>query len=380
MHRKTHATVMHDVYLIPGFFGFANLGKLSYFGHARARIQKVLATRGVKASVHVVRTIPTASLPRRTARLAEVIAKTASQRSTIHLIGHSSGGLDARLLLSPFVQLPTKAAVETLAARTRTLVTIATPHYGTPLASFFTGMLGVRTLHVLSLSTIYVLRYGNLPLRLLLQLAALFSRLDDLALNSALLDEVFTLLLRKFSVGRRRAVQELFEEVRKDQSLLVQLTPASMELFNATARDRPTTRYGSVVTRAHPPGVVSTLLTGLDPSAQALHAVYGALYRLTAQTPVARLPRLTGTDARMLRQAYGILPHAQSNDGIVPTRSQVWGKVIHAAAADHLDVIGHFSDPDEVPPHIDWLATGTGFDRERFEAVWNDVVDFIVAS
>jgi hypothetical protein len=39
------------------------------------------------------------------------------------------------------------------------------------------------------------------------------------------------------------------------------------------------------------------------------------------------------------------------------------------ARADHLDVMGYFDDP----PHADWLATGTGFNRERFHALWGAV-------
>src|SRR5207249_2827513 len=76
------------------------------------------------------------------------------------------------------------------------------------------------------------------------------------------------------------------------QALLPQLTPEGMEVFNAATRDRPGVRYGSVVTRARPPGVRSTLAAGLDPSAQASHAVYQALYRLASSPPRGRAPAL----------------------------------------------------------------------------------------
>jgi len=68
-----------------------------------------------------------------------------------------------------------------------------------------------------------------------------------------------------------------------------------------------------------------------------------------------------------------------ANDGMVPTLSQVRGTVVHAAWADHHDVIGHFHQPQHVPPHLDWLTSGTGFDRAGFEATWSDVVGWIVA-
>jgi hypothetical protein len=258
------------------------------------------------------------------------------------------------------------------------VVTVSTPHHGTPVASFFTSRLGQQILQGLSLSTIYVLRYGQLPLRGLLQLGALFARWDSLALNSALLDHVFEVILGDFSVGRRRAVQRLFDEVAKDQALLTQLTPEAVEVFNATVGDRPGVRYGSVITRSAKPSVGSVRETGLDPAGQALHTVYATLYRIAAQTPLRAGPRLTPKQARALKRAYRRLPSTADNDGIVPTRSQVWGQVIEAARADHLDVIGHFGDPSARPPHVDWLATGTGFTLDRYEKLWDAVLDFLL--
>jgi triacylglycerol lipase len=371
----------HAIYLVPGFFGFANLGKLKYFAHVREFLVQRSAALGLKAKVVVVRTPPTSSLPKRATRVVETIAAThRGRRAAVHLIGHSSGGLDARLMVAPNVALPTDLDVERFAACVRTVVTVATPHYGTPVASFFTGLLGQKLLQGLSLSTIYLLRFGRLPIAALLHLGAIFARLDNLGMNSALLDELFGVLLADFSIGRRRAVQALLEEVARDQALLVQVTPEGMDLFNAAVRNRAGVRYGCVMTRAGRPGVRSTLVTGLDPSGQATHAVYGTLYRLAASTPPHRLPPLTPEQARTLRHAYRGLPTVKANDGLVPTRSQIWGDIIHAAQADHLDVIGHFNDASHTPPHVDWLATGSGFRREEFEALWTDVLHYLAAS
>ena len=366
-----------DVYLVPGFFGFANLGELKYFGHVREFLRQRSSALGLALRVHAVKTHPTASLPTRAARLLDTIGATAGRATSIHLIGHSSGGLDCRLVMAPDVRLPTSADHQRYTDRVRSVVTVSTPHHGTPVASFFTGLLGQRLLRVLSLSTIYVLRFGRLPIAVLLELGALFTRVDNLGVNSALLDELFGKLLDDFSVGRRRAVQRLFHEVAEDQGLLMQLTPETMDLFNALTHQRAGVRYGSVITRAQPPGVRSTLAAGLDPSAQATHAIYRTLYRLAAQVPRTRRASLSADQVRSLRHAYGALPTIKANDGLVPTRSQVWGEVIHAAQADHLDVIGHFGDPSSAPPHFDWLATGSEFDRVKFEALWTDVLRFI---
>jgi hypothetical protein len=367
------------VYLVPGFFGFANLGEIRYFGHVRDFLAREAAARRIDLRVHVVKTHPTASLPRRAACVAETIARTVPRgREPLHLIGHSSGGLDCRLLVAPHVMLPAPRNVERVAGRVRSVVTVSTPHYGTPIASFFTGLLGQRVLQVLSLSTIYLLRFGHLPIAALLQLGGVFARLDNLTVNSALLDELFGRLLADFSVGRRRAVRRLLDEIAVDQALLLQLTPEAMDLFNATTAARPGVRYGSVVTCARPPGLRSALAAGLDPSAHATRAIYNALYRLAAQTPRARSRPLAARQTRALRRAYrDRLPSLEANDGVVPAQSQVWGEIIHAARADHLDVIGHFRDPSHRPPHFDWLTTGSGFTREHFEGVWTDVMDFV---
>lgn len=380
--RQARATARHHIYLVPGFFGFANLGELKYFGHVRDFLVEQAATRRLRIEVHVVRTHPTASLPKRAALVAETIARTARGRERqLHLIGHSSGGLDCRLLLAPDVLLPTSLDTDRLVARVRSLVTVATPHYGTPIASFFTGLLGQRVLQILSLSTMYLLRFGQLPVAALLQLGAMFARLDNRAFNSALLDELFGRLLADFSLGRRRTVRRLLDEIATDQALLLQLTPEGMDVFNAMAGLRAGVRYGAVVTCARPPGVRSALAAGLDPSAHATRAVYNALYRLAELTPRARERRFTAKQTRTLRRAYREhLPGRQANDGVVPTQSQVWGEVIHAAYADHLDIIGHFRDPSHAPPHFDWLTTGSGFTREHFETVWTDVLDFVCSS
>jgi triacylglycerol esterase/lipase EstA (alpha/beta hydrolase family) len=370
----------HAIFLIPGFFGFTNLGQLKYFGHVRDFLVRRSKERGISASVYVVKTPPTASLPKRAVRVLEAIeAANLSDRKMIHLIGHSSGGLDARLLTAPGVSLPTELDVARHTRGIRSVVTVATPHHGTPLASFFASRLGEQLLETLSLSTIYLLRFGHLPLRPLLQIGALFARWDQMAVNSTLLDEVFGRLLGRFSVGRRRAVQALLAQVAHDRALRVQLTPEAMEVFNAAVHDRPGVRYASVVTLAASPGLRSLATTGFDASGQAVHAVYAALYRLVKRNG-ARLPQVSASQARVLKRAYGVLPNAGANDGIVPTRSQVWGEVLCAVRADHLDVIGHFNGAAERPRHVDWLASGTGFSCAAFSQVWSSVLDTIASN
>jgi hypothetical protein len=368
----------HALYLIPGFFGFANLGRLRYFVHVHELLRERCAARGVDARVHVVHTHPTASLPARAALVLETMARTLGRNEVAHLIGHSTGGVDARLATAPGVDLPTDANVERLAGRVRSVVGVSAPHHGTPLAAALTTRRGQDLLALLSLVTAYALRFGHLPLSALTSAAALFASSERKQSKGTLFDDISGRLLADFSSTRRRAVARLLREAGEDQSLLLQLTPEAMDLFDATVHDRPGVRYGCVVTRSRPPSVGTTLAAGLDPGAQAIHAIYAAIYRASATTPAGAAPPVDAGQSRALHRAFGKLPGAHASDGIVPTRSQVHGRVIAAVRGDHLDVIGHFDDASTEPPHFDWLTTGSGFDRTRFESVWDGVLDFVL--
>ncbi|HEY6098772.1 MAG TPA: hypothetical protein VIW03_05045 [Anaeromyxobacter sp.] len=367
----------HHVLLVPGFFGFATLGEFAYFAHVRDLLAEALPEVGVRGEVEVVHTIPTASLDRRAALLAESAAKLLDAGAAqVSVIGHSSGGLDARLLVSPGVKLPTATDVERCARSVRAVVTVATPHFGTPVAHAFNSILGQQLLKVLSVSTIYGLRAGRLPIRVVLRLARVFRRREAPA---TVVQQLWAQLLHDFSADRRKAIEAFFGQVGEDRGLLSQITPAGAEAFEAATPDRPSVRYGCVVTRARPPGLRSFLRAGLDPYAHATHGLFVALYRLASRTrphrvrvPAARIAALSRTFRRTVDH--------RTNDGMVPTLSQVRGELIRAAWADHHDVIGHFHHPTHVPPHFDWVASGTGFTRGRFETVWRDVAAFVAAA
>ena len=118
------------VILVHGLFGFDRIGvpgaRLHYF---RGLVDH-LATLGCHA--HAVRLPAAASVPERARVLADKIAALPHDR--VDLIAHSLGGLDARYALAHCG----------LAPRVRSLVTIGTPHHGTPLADLaHEGALGL---------------------------------------------------------------------------------------------------------------------------------------------------------------------------------------------------------------------------------------------
>jgi triacylglycerol lipase len=108
------------VVLVHGLFGFDRIGvpgaRFDYF----RGIAKHLESLGCQA--HAVRLPAAGSVPERAREL--VAAIEALPHARIDLIAHSLGGLDARYALSHLG----------LARRVRSLVTVGTPHRGTPLA------------------------------------------------------------------------------------------------------------------------------------------------------------------------------------------------------------------------------------------------------
>jgi triacylglycerol lipase len=368
----------HHVLLVPGFFGFATLGEFAYFAHVRDYLLEAGPRLGLRGQVEVVHTVPTASLRRRAAILVEAIARVldaSAGDADVSIVGHSSGGLDARLAVSPEVSLPTSADVERCASRVRAVISVAAPHAGTPVAHFFNSLLGHQLLRVLSVATMYSLRAGRLPLGAAYRLARVLRRPD--APPAGVVEQLYQQLLADFSLERRRALEEFFGQLGKDQDLLAQITPAGVDPFDAATQDRPGVRYGCVVTMARAPGLRSFLGAGVDPYAHASHALYVALYRIAATTPRERAYRLGLARVHALSRRFKSRVDARSNDGMVPTLSQLHGDVVHAAFADHHDVIGHFHHPTHVPPHFDWLTSGTGFTRADFEATWRDVARFV---
>lgn len=365
------------VCLIPGFFGFANLGEQRYFEHVRPALDEALRRQGVAAAFLDVKVRPTASLRRRALGVARAIDEHAPA-GPILLIGHSTGGLDARLLVAPGVDLGDEYDAEPVARRVSAVVTVCTPHRGTPLAYAFGTPAGRQLLQLLSLITIHVVRDEKLPPTVVRRLAETLVQLDrGVASSGPTLDQVFRALLQSLEPGRQRALEEFFDGVSEEQALLPQLVPEALELLDSSLQDRAEVRTGCVVSRARPPRLASMASFGFDPYAQSMYALYRWLHgRATAYRAPTRL-RWTPDEREALLAAFGEEPASSDSDGIVPVASQVWGDVIHVARADHFDVLGYFDDPAGGSAHNDWLPSASRFDPVMFRRLWTDVARFL---
>lgn len=116
----------HPVVLAHGLFGFDEIR----IGRARHGYFRGVPERLVQDGcvVHACRVARTASVADRAAELAAFVRELPARR--VNLVAHSMGGLDARYALSRLG----------LSDRVASLVTVGTPHRGTPLADLGTGL------------------------------------------------------------------------------------------------------------------------------------------------------------------------------------------------------------------------------------------------
>jgi triacylglycerol lipase len=374
-------TAPHRVYFVPGLFGFAKLAGYDYFNHMRRGIEQRFADAGVRVVCEDVPAPPTSSLRYRSRVLAGTVARTASDNGPIHIVGHSTGGLDARLVLSPSANVGVDEPLLEWRTRVASAVSVNTPHYGTPVAGYFATVSGTRVLYALSLFTVISLTLGEPSLAIFSRVLAGLGGIDaifggDLKLVSRVTDGV----LRFVDRDGREEISQFLSKVRVDQGAIVQIMPEAMDLFNAATENRPGVRYGSVVSAAPPPRSLRIARRIRSPYAALTAAMYSTLYQFAAQRP--RIYPYAKPSSRQLDLMRAGIDHEigdGTSDGIVPTLSMIWGELLWAGEADHLDVIGHFHDDGDTTEHVDWITSGSRFTRQRFGAMLDAIVGFQLA-
>lgn len=370
------------VYLSPGFFGFSSLGSYEYFCHMLDGIQRRFSEAGRGVAIHVVDVHPTASIRRRAATLAHAIAETAEGDGPIHLIGHSTGGIDARLVASPTMNLHGTALAPRWAGRLRSVTTMNAPHYGTPLASFFATLSGQRLLYAVSALTVAVLKVGAPPLSLSSSLVASFAGIERaVGIRLRVIDSLTDQIVRMLDSASSDQLYEFLRRVRGDQGAIIQLSPEAMDLFQAGVEDNPEVRYQCVATYTPPPTLLQWARVLVPPWSSISLPIFATLQRLTALEHDGYRCAPPGNAADLaLRQVLGTIPDDDANDGVVPIRSQIWGELVWAGLGDHLDVVGHYRDDTPESPHMDWLGSGSGFSADRFDSMLDAVVAGLLKS
>lgn len=360
------------VFLVPGFFGFDSVGSVNYFEDVVRSLDAALRRRGVEARIVRCMTQPTASIPRRADVLRRQVIRSGGLRARqLHFIGHSTGGLDVRMLLTPQVKIAPGDSEERIARLTRTVISVATPHHGTPLANQFVTIQGQTLLLVLS--ALATSGEGRGAILAAARAIALVARLDDwLGRAEGPLDRIAEGLLRKIRFDRRDPAWLYLGEIERDQGAVLQLTPEAIDLFDAAVADHPGIDYCCVVTGVPRPREEFKLKQLIDPEYVVLRALFRLLHVLTAMPhPRYPYPKPTQATQRLLDRGLGFEATPQISDGIVPTLSQLHGRILRVACADHLDVVGHYTLAGGGT--ADWLPSGAGFTPEAFDATWDAV-------
>lgn len=123
---------MTPIVLQHGLFGFSDIGvgklKLTYFN----KIDRAIAARG--HPLIIPRVHPTGSIAKRAMMLKRAILSQTPDRQRVVIFAHSMGGLDARYMISRLGMDDQVAA----------LVTVCTPHRGSPYADWCIRNLGKR--------------------------------------------------------------------------------------------------------------------------------------------------------------------------------------------------------------------------------------------
>jgi triacylglycerol lipase len=112
-----------NIVLVPGILGFERLGPLHYFNGVARYLEETF----LHLHVGTTNTDPLGTVADRAQVLADEITRHFGSSEEVHLVAHSMGGLDARYLVSK--------NLAGMSERVRTIVTIGTPHSGSPVAT-----------------------------------------------------------------------------------------------------------------------------------------------------------------------------------------------------------------------------------------------------
>jgi len=384
------------IVLVPGFGGFHALGSLRYY-------HGVTQALGFTPLVlHYFPNLPTASVQSRARQLRRWLGElqergVIGRKDDIHLVGHSTGGLDVRQLLMNYRNdEDTHGASEDVLGQIRTVQFISTPQHGTNLAHRLRGLRipsrVARLLPRMLFETTRALREVGVSF-LGRRLRRMFPPNKG---SPDWLDAAIQTMVgfdsSKDPLERALARASYFETLRwlldisTDIAALSDLDPVWTPGSPVSPAHRTTTdreqdfferrdiQCGSIVTVAKRPVAAAEVAQGL----------FKLVYAMNARRPCRELGQAQSIPWLLEpeREARRLTP--SDNDGIVNSVSRVWpdAESSFVVEADHADVIGHFRYA-EPPPHVtqrfyqyDLLCSGSDFGPDEFEALWRKIAAF----
>lgn len=380
--------------LIPGFGGFDALGAISYYN---PKVVPIIRSADESTCVHFFPNLPSAAVATRARSLMGWLGRrfergVFSPDDELHLVGHSTGGLDIRRLISIAICSPIAddecAFGNRLRGSLRSAQFISTPHRGTQLAAHFDHRwMPVRVAPRLGYEAARALT--DVGMGLIGHAARLALRRRDTAdWIDAAIDTATKVGPKRTALKRAEAVATYFELLRwlrqmaDDTNSVSDLSPRHATVIgrvpdmeeehrrHADACHSSGIRLRSIVTVAKPPA---------NP-----WGVFGLLHGLTARgADTCRFPEM-GEVAPLANGAAQTFAPAE-NDGIVNSLSMVWPEANRSqwVEADHADVIGHYRSCEPEGSHgrqYDLLASDSEFCDITFRRVWTSVAEFTARS
>jgi hypothetical protein len=357
---------------VPGFFGFDHRGESTYFADRFvAGLRCVLQAKGIDdVPVLSVSTLGIAGLQKRQGDLLRELRALETREKgsprlggprTWHLVGHSTGGVDAALLLrdAPLAMAEEGSELafadggwgewSDLVDRVSSVTTIAAPHFGTglaeaPIARFAAGTRSFAAAWDLGVATTDIARRGDLGSRIRFAMSATPG-----------------LTKMPYFLFKMSLMNELARDLRPKV-----LAPISARPVRRSAEGR----------------VFSVATVAPRPGAGHPDKLFRDMWRWThdgrtKHAPTKIAPPSTPFDSQALRlrtQKDIRLPpiDAGDNDGIASTECQVLGELIGLVIGDHVDVLGRYRrsslvDAKVIDPGL--LTSGAEFGDDEFFAL-----------
>ena len=425
--KRTH------IVLIPGFAGFDALGQLEYYS-GLTKLFKNLRT--ANAVLHYFDNFPTAAVVTRARRLREYLAKRMargeiSNRDSVTLIGHSTGGLDIRLLLSDLHDLKENGEVievDGVAVEPKALINsihrvvfLSVPHRGTNTADWVKAHWVLRRTVIEDLRTAVAGSQVSAVERVESAIAANTASITGAQIYRAVqdaLDEAnedngeqtpfrkaeaheaaseLALYLRHMA-SDFRAIDDLTSQARHIKRAIKPESPAHL---SAEERESEEDRLSAIEFLSYvtlgkrpfrfDPGKPAPVWDLANPFTypeiskdNAISAgtdfMYRACYRACAGGPFVAPKEIKAVATRVSpKQSIEVW----DNDGIVNTLSMFWSLGTNVLVhADHMDIVGQYRSERASRSSgrrystYDLLKSNSGFDKEVFNEVWTDIFNF----
>ncbi len=370
------------VVLVPGFLAFARFGGFYYFADRVVAALSAIFAERLRRQVPVIpfASLPTSGLRDRQGALRGYLNGLCSGNKKlagierVHLIGHSTGGVDAQLLASATTLdgQPWDPEKDAFLGKIGSVVTVSSPHHGTRLSESELARVGTNPVTDPSA----LLSQGGVALHLLL--LAFRDRPGLAGVNLARWNEV----------GR------FLWDIVRDRQLITDLRPDRMSAVRDRTEPDPRVRLTCFATGTVP----------RDDDKDSSEPFFRDLYSMTARgngppPPIDFEPALQalrgwmgGHPERIIRSPTSLLPEplvAAVNDGAVnsasqivdPTREDQFGGFV---VADHADVLGHYDRVDELvdgePLNAGLFHSGAGFRDGQFFELYRRVAEAVLAA